>query len=45
MGVWNSWGVWNCIFSGSEFQISEPEVLQNRSFLRNLGDFLANFGL
>ena len=25
-GVWNDWGVWKCNLSGSEFQISEPEV-------------------
>ena len=38
-------GVWKSIFSGSELQISEPEIWQKSLLLQNLRHFPANFGL
>ena len=38
-GVWNGWGLWNCVFSGSE-------IWQHRSLsLQNVKDSPADFGL
>ena len=34
-------GVWNCIFSVSEFQISEPKILRKSLFLRHFRDSLS----
>ena len=45
MGVWNGWGYGIAFFRALNFQISEPEILQDSLFLRNFGDFPANFGL
>ena len=45
MGVWNGWGYGIAFFRALKFQISGPEIWQESLFLRNLRDFLANFGL
>ena len=40
VGVWNGWGYGIAFFRALNFQISEPEILQNSSFCGISGIFL-----